>query len=260
MNTLTSISLLPFAAAALLTLSTGCTMDDADDTGEVQDTEDETDDTGTVVVETAMLRALHLSPDAPAVDIFVGDPDTPAVTGLSFPDGTDYLEVPVGTYDIWVSVAGAPSSEAVLEVTGLALAADTSYSAVAIDNVAELSAVALVDDASGLDSANVRFQVSHTAPGVGAVDIWAVLPDGAVKLLDDVGFGVTATLDDLPASAYTLAFDVDEDGMGDVLFSVPELPGGTFANVFAANDTDGKVFLVAHLPDGTTARIDATLP
>lgn len=260
MNTLTNASsLLPFAAVALLALSTGCTTAD-DDSDDVVDSEVATDDTGTPVEETATLRALHLSPDAPAVDIFVGDPDTPAVEGLRFAEGTGYLTVPAGTYDIWISAAGSPSADAVLEVTGLALAADTAYSAVAVDQVGAISALALVDDASGLDNGNVRFQVSHAAPGVGAVDIWAVLPDGAAKLLDDVPFGATATLDDLPASAYTLAFDVDEDGAGDVLFDVPELPGGTFANVFATNDVDGNVFLIAHLPDGTTARIDAYLP
>lgn len=260
MNTLTTASsLLPFAAIALLTLSTGCIATD-DDSGDVTDSETETDDTGTPVEETATLRALHLSPDAPAVDIFVGDPDTPAVEGLAFAEGTAYLTVPAGTYDIWIAAAGSPSSDAVLEVTGLALEADVAYSAVAIDEVGSISALALVDDAAGLASTDVRFQVSHAAPGVGAVDIWAVLPDGAAKLLDDVPFGATATLDDLPASAYTLAFDLDEDAAGDVLFDVPELPGGTFANVFATNDVDGNVFLIAHLPDGSTARIDAYLP
>ena len=261
-----STALLSLGALSIAVVLSAC-ADDSDqnvdetepvETDDNNDDIDDTDDPGDD--DLAWIRAIHLSPDAPAVDIFVGDPDTPAVEDLSFPDGTDYLEVPAGSYDIWVSVAGTPSSEAVLEVAGLELAPGEAYSAAAVDYVTDLSALALADDADDLDDENVRFQVTHAAPGVPDVDIWAVLDSGAVELLSDVPFGATATLDDLPAAAYTLAFDLDDDGAGDVLFDVPELPGGTFANVFATNDQEGSVFLIAHLPDGATARIDAYLP
>jgi hypothetical protein len=61
----------------------------------------------------------------------------------------------------------------------------------------------------------------------------------------------------LDAGAYTLGVDVDDDMTPDLTFVLPALPAGTFANVFAANDDAGDVFLVAELRDGSTVRIDA---
>ena len=47
----------------------------------------------------AKLRAVHASPNAPAVDIFVdGAGLLPALTNLSFKESTDYLELDPGAY------------------------------------------------------------------------------------------------------------------------------------------------------------------
>ena len=59
--------------------------------------------------EPARIRVLHLSPDAPGVDVFVNGGDEAAVEALEFPDGTPYLEVPAGTYTFDVSPAGTSS-------------------------------------------------------------------------------------------------------------------------------------------------------
>src|SRR5688572_10788940 len=56
---------------------------------------------------TAFLRVLHLSPDAPAVDVFVDGAGDPAVSDLAFPAGTGYLALPAASYDIDVAPAGA---------------------------------------------------------------------------------------------------------------------------------------------------------
>jgi hypothetical protein len=61
---------------------------------------------------------------------------------------------------------------------------------------------------------------------------------------------------DLPAGAYSVGFDVDNDATPDVAFDLPALPAGTVANVFAVSE-GSTVFLIAQLQDGTVARIDA---
>jgi hypothetical protein len=53
----------------------------------------------------ARIRVIHLSPDAPAVDIAAAGAGT-LLSGLAFPDASDYLEVPAGTYDLSVLPAG----------------------------------------------------------------------------------------------------------------------------------------------------------
>jgi hypothetical protein len=89
------------------------------------------------------------------------------------------------------------------------------------------------------------------------VDLWNVPVSGEpTALWTDVDFGGAGAALDLPAGAYTLGVDVDDDASPDLLFELPELPAGTFANVFAVNDEAGEVFLLVQLRDGSTARID----
>jgi hypothetical protein len=59
----------------------------------------------------------------------------------------------------------------------------------------------------------------------------------------------------LPAVAYTLGFDVDNDAVPDLTFSTPAIPAGSIVNIFAVNQV-ADVFLLAQFQDGTVAQID----
>ncbi len=206
----------------------------------------------------AELRAIHLSPNAPGVDVFLNGGSSPAVTNLEFEQGTGFLQVDAGTYDLDVAPTGSSASSSVLNVPGLQLSPGGSYTAVAYDELGSISALALVDDASGLASGNIRVRAIHTAVAVGQVDIWNIPASGSPSVLyEDVDFGVAGSYIDLPAGAYTIGFDVDNDANPDVVFALPSLNAGTVANVFAVSNSMGDVFLLAQLFDGAVARIDA---
>jgi hypothetical protein len=215
-------------------------------------------DAETVEPGKAGIRVIHLSPDAPAVDIWVND-SIEAVSDLSFPDGTGYLELDEGTYDFDVAPAGTSASDSVLAIEDLSLMADMKYTAVAYDSVGSIKALALVDDESGLASGNIRVRAIHTAVGIAQVDIWNIPEMGNPSILyENVDFGAVGGYLDLPAGAYTLGFDLDNDATPDVIFQLPSLTAGTIANVFAVTDSDGNAFLNAQLQNGTVVRIDPT--
>jgi len=204
-----------------------------------------------------MIRAIHLSPDAPSVDILVNG-SIRAFEDVEFGEGTSYASLEAGSYDLDVVPMGGEVASSVLSVDALALAADQKYTAVAFGNLASIQALALMDDSSGLAAGSIRVRAVHTAPGVGEVDIWNIPSAGDPSpLYENVPFGVAGAYLDLPAGAYTLGFDVDNDATPDVIFDLPALPAGTVANVFAVNDSMGTVFLLAQLQDGAVARIDA---
>jgi hypothetical protein len=166
--------------------------------------------------EMAEIRVLHLGVNAPAVDVFANG-EGPVVEALEFRNGTAYLSVPAGDYTFEVSVSGSGPEDAVLAPM-LTLDADTKYTAVAIGDLEEtdgapgLQALPLVDDDEGIDAANVRITVVHAAPAVGQVDIWEISdPENPVALLEDVDFGASATLPDIPAGALEIGVDVDDD-------------------------------------------------
>ena len=83
----------------------------------------------------AWVRFFHGSPDAPAVDIAVkGGPVL--FPNVAFRQSAAYLEVPAGTYDLEVRVAG--TSTVALTLPGVALAAGGVYTAYAVGLLADL--------------------------------------------------------------------------------------------------------------------------
>ena len=186
--------------------------------------------------------------------------DEPTVPGLTFPGGTGYLAVPADSYDFQISAAGSSAAEAVDEVTGLALDAGSSYTAVAHGSLGNGSFTVspLGDDYSEMTAGSFRVQVFHAADNAAfaQVDVWNITGGEASALIPDFDYGTGVTTE-LPAGAYDICLDVDNDSGCDASFSLPDLPEGIFVNLYAVNDSSGTPFLIAHLEDGSTARIDA---
>ena len=82
--------------------------------------------------ESALVRVIHLSPDAPAVDV-APDGAAPAdavVKGLEFPDATDYLALPPASYDLEVRLAG--TTDVALQLDPIEVAGGSAYTVFAI--------------------------------------------------------------------------------------------------------------------------------
>jgi hypothetical protein len=65
------------------------------------------DSAATPAAGNAMVRFVHLSPDAPAFDIAIDGNETPLFTGKSFKQATDFKEIAADTYDFQVKAPGA---------------------------------------------------------------------------------------------------------------------------------------------------------
>ena len=91
---------------------------------------------GTIVNEReSAVRVVHLSPDAPNVDVFVNDGASPAFADVPFGQGTTAATLDAGTYDFAVSAAGSSAADAVLRADGVALEGGASYTVVALDEL-----------------------------------------------------------------------------------------------------------------------------
>ena len=84
----------------------------------------------------AKVRVYHFSPDAPAVDVKLAD-GTTLISNLAFPDASNYLEVPAGTYDLQVTPAGG--SAVVINLPGTKVDAGQIYSVFATNFVASIT-------------------------------------------------------------------------------------------------------------------------
>jgi hypothetical protein len=161
----------------------------------------------------ARVNVVHTVPDAPAVDVAVTGGDV-LVSELSFPESSDYLDVPAGAYDLEVRVAG--TEDVVLPLAGTTLEANTLYNVYAIGSVetgiypfvipttlhsADAGQMMAADCGTVLGigtDADACVNVIHASPDAPAVDVYV---NGAAAL-EGVEFGDFSGWLALPAGEY----------------------------------------------------------
>lgn len=192
------------------------------------------------------IRVFHGAPSAGTVDIYTGG--SAVISGLAAGAATNYVTVPEGDYAFDVFAAGAdPTGTPAFSVPSLNYAADASYTAVAYESGASFAALRLDEPSIEPAAGNIRVRAIHIANGVGQVDIWNITnPAAPSPLIVDFNFGTATDFLEIPAQAYTLGLDVDNDASPDLTFSIPALPAGTVANLYAIVGEDGP-FLAGQL-------------
>ena len=137
---------------------------------------------------TADLQVLHASPDAPLVDIFHNG--TAVLEDVDFKVGSGRLVVEAGTQN--VEVAGILADGTMISAIGpvdLTLDADTIYTVVAVNNLAEIEPVILAQPRTAVSAGSARLNVLHGSASAPPVDVYLTTVDA-----DLTGLAATATL------------------------------------------------------------------
>lgn len=236
---------------------------DTASTEETDTIETDTDETDTEIPPgNSMVRVVHLSPDAPPVDIFLnGEPS--GIENFAFKDTTGFIELPSGSYSVAVAPTGA-GFEAALPITLEAeLASDGAYTAIAhgyLDTSVESNEFTLtpiVNDLIAPNTNTFKIQVIHAAAAsvYAKVDLWNITdPDNAMPLIPDFDYGESITTELPTGVAFVLGIDIDADSAPDAVFDVPDSLSG-FVTVYAINDVNGQPSLLVHFEDGTNAEL-----
>ncbi|MFC3478109.1 DUF4397 domain-containing protein [Halobacterium litoreum] len=217
-------------------------------------TTETTDGTTTSAGDGGYLRAVHASPNAPDVDVYVDD--QLAFEGAPFGGVTPYASLSPGDHDVRITAAGDESTvvfdqtvpvaegfqSAVaygeLQTGGGTTTADgtTTANGTTTEQMDGDTAftVGLLEDQSeapGADESVVR--LFHASPDAPAVDV--TVESSGSALFDGVAFGESSSYETVPAGSYTLEVRPDtEDNSGDVVttFDVT-VEGGTAYTAFA---------------------------
>ena len=133
------------------------------------------------------LRAVHLSPDAPQVDIDVSG--NTVLEDVAYRQSSNFLSVPVGSTPLQVLVAN--TSTAVIDET-LILNTDTKYTVLAVNNVANIEPLIISDNIEKPANGFAAIRVVHAAPSAPEVDVYVTAPTTDISsqapLLEDVPF------------------------------------------------------------------------
>lgn len=141
------------------------------------------------------VRAVHLSPGTPAVDVLVnGDV---IASGMGYAGSTGYEAASSGASEIIVrsSVAG----ETLLDLTPT-LDEDTDYTLIAANTTAAIEGLFLVDDNSEPETSKIKMRLVHAAPSAGNVDIWITSPGESLRAptFSNVAFATVSAYLELP--------------------------------------------------------------
>lgn len=139
---------------------------------------DESEVTATEIVEcegTPLVRALHASPDAPAVNVWVNGAE--ALTGVDYTQGSGFLPVlEENTIEVEAII---PGGNAVVISEDVALDYNTETTVIAVDTVKDnavpgpIRPLAIINPADSLLSPGYfRAQVVHASPSAPPVDVY----------------------------------------------------------------------------------------
>jgi hypothetical protein len=163
------------------------------------------------------LRVVHVSPDAPALDV-VGDPVTegaanvPFASGLTYLANTGYVSAPPDNYTVNGATTAVPGT--VIFSFGRTLFAGQQATALAVGLLATINDLVLADDIRSV-YAEGRLRIVHTAPGTAFVDVY-ILESGtpiesASASLFNFGLGGATAHLGLEPKTYTVTFTVAGD-------------------------------------------------
>ncbi|MFC8620596.1 DUF4397 domain-containing protein [Micromonospora purpureochromogenes] len=137
------------------------------------------------------VRLAHLSPDTPAVDVYLSAPGAaePRVfPAVGYGVVSDYLTLPTGRYAVAMREAGAPASQPPVLTTEVAVEAGAAYTVAGVGRHADLGLRVLADDLSAPAPGQAKVRVVQASVRAPVIDVAAT--DGPA-IADAVRFATT---------------------------------------------------------------------
>ena len=150
-----------FGFLALIILSVGCSDDN---------------NNATIPDNSASVRVLHGSPDAPNVDVLVDG--QVVLSDVTYTAASQFLSIVSGNRNVKVNVAG--TSTTVIDAN-INFATDSFTTIIATDFVAQIAALVLPDEGSPATGNFLRIRVVHSSPSAPAVDVYVTAPGADIN-------------------------------------------------------------------------------
>ncbi|SET62887.1 DUF4397 domain-containing protein [Geodermatophilus poikilotrophus] len=187
---------------------------------------------------TGLLRLAHLSPDTPAVDVYVDPVADPGdgtalltVPGVGYGTISGYQDLPEGAYTVSVRAAGAdPATPPVLSTT-VQVGSDSARTVAGVGRFADLGLEVLEDDLAPPPSGQARVRVVSAAASAPTLDAAA----GGTGIAGDLAFAETGGYTAVPGDAAHLQVTVD----GEPTELPLDLAAGSVYSLFVLDRPEG---------------------
>lgn len=192
----------------------------------------------------AMVRVVHASPDAPAVDVYVDGQR--AISNLRFTEGTNYTMLPEGQHQVQVFAAGTgPGGTAVINAP-VTLQGGRAYTIVAANVVARIEPLVIEDNLTPPVAGKAHLRVIHAAPDAPAVDV--AVKGGPVPFTN-ASFKAATPFTPVDAGTYT--FEVRPTGTTNAVLTTDPtaLAAGRLYTVFAMGQVGNNTLRVIAFTD-----------
>lgn len=211
-------------AAAVAALMTGA--------GLVGGTAQAADDDGN-----GLLRLAHLSPDTPAVDVYVdsvADPDTGIVlNGVGYGAVSEYQDVPPGEYTVSMREAGAEETAPPVLSTTVEVGEGSARTVAGVGLFADLGLTVIEDSLETPPEGEARVRVLAGAANAETLDV--ALEDGT-EVASQLEFAATSEYVDVPAGS--IGLQVAAEG-GDPTDLPVDLEAGAVYSLVVLDDAEG---------------------
>jgi hypothetical protein len=192
-----------------------------------------------------LLRLAHLSPDTPAVDVYVDSVADPAsnitLAGVDYGTVSEYQDVAAGTYTVSMREAGAaPDTPPVLSTT-VDVGADSARTVAGVGLFADLGLEIIDDSLATPPSGQARIRVLAAASSAETLDV--AVPGGAT-VASGLAFADTSDYVDVPAGSATLQVSVGGGAPTDLPV---ELAAGAVYSLLVLGGADDEVTVQAVL-------------
>ena len=192
----------------------------------------------TAPVTTTRLRAVHLSPDAPNVNIIVNG--SQVATNFAYEASTAYYNIQSGTTRIQVQPVGTTTNAIDASPS---LLANTDYTVIAANLVASIEPLLLTDNNTPPTAGNVKVRIVHGAPSAPAVDVYITVPGVDIAVasptLTNVSFKGVSAYQSVAAGTYQIR--VTPTGTKNVVIDSGDVPltAGQIRTVIATDAPGG---------------------
>jgi hypothetical protein len=184
----------------------------------------------------ALVRVVHLSADAPEVDLYVDG--TRTVAGVPFRTASKYRSLPAGAHTLAVRPAGSSPTSTPTASVRTSVRAGDPYTAVLLGPMAQLKAVVVEDDFAAPPAGRAKLRVIDAAPQSPPLDIAVA---GGPVLFRDVRFGEVTPF--VTVAAGSFGMEVRAAGTSRVLFTqgAARMPAGMIVTLAGTISAAGSI-------------------